>query len=177
MLRLTKFSILSVAAVTAFGVGMGGLNLYTYSRFTNEIPVASVAFEKTGSQEFVVRWVPVTGERETFVLRGDEWQLDVRMIKWTDWLTFIGEDPLYRLDRISGRYRDVDQARRQAPVIVDLAVEEGIDVWSFARRAGDWLPGIDASYGTSVYLPMVDGIAYQVAMTRTGLIARRTSRE
>lgn len=174
MFPLLKFSIAStVVAVLAVG-SLGGLNLYTYKRFTHELPLGSLRFERQGERLYRAHWTPVTGEPRRFALRGDEWQLDVRMIKWTDWLTFLGEDPLYGLDRLSGRYVSIDDARRYLPVAHELGERGSIDVWSFARKAGDWLPGIDAAYGASVFLPMKDGVSYEVSVTRSGLIARQT---
>ncbi len=175
MTRFTKFSVTSLLALVAAVGGLGGLNLYTYQRFTHEAPLGVLEFSEKGTNAHLVFWRPVEGQRRTFELRGDEWQLDVRMIKWTDWLTFLGEDPLYRLDRISGRYVDAEDARRNPPDIEDFTEQTSIDVWEFARESGDWLPGIDAAYGTSVYLPMEDGVAYEVSMTRTGLIARKVA--
>ena len=175
MTRFSKFSVTSVLAVVAAVAGLGGLNLYTYQRFTHEAPLGVLEFREQGANTHLVNWRPLHGQRRTFELRGDEWQLDVRMIKWTDWLTFLGEDPLYRLDRISGRYIDAEKARGTPPDIEDFTERTSIDVWEFARRSGEWLPGIDAAYGTSVYLPMEDGVAYEVSMTRTGLIARKVA--
>ena len=106
------------------------------------------------------------------MLQGDEWQLDVRMIKWRNWLTFLGEDPLFRLERISGRYVLADQAVQNAPTAHALGDGSGFDVWAFARRSGHWLPGIDAAYGSSVFLPMRDGARYRVTISPTGLLAR-----
>jgi hypothetical protein len=54
-----------------------------------------------------------------------------------------------------------------------LTDDRGIDVWAFARDGADWLPGIDAVYGSSVFLPMGDGQRYVVTLSRTGLVARR----
>lgn len=173
MIRLVKFSLGSALAAVLTVAGLSGLNLYTYQRFTHESTLGTLVFERLDERAYQVEWSPVTGEPKRFSLRGDEWQLDVRMIKWTDWLTFLGEEPLYRLDRISGRYADIDDARRMPATTHDLAERRSVDVWEFARRAGDWLPGVDAAYGSSVFLPMRDQVAYEVAMTRTGLIARQ----
>ncbi len=153
--------------------GLGGLNLYTYQRFTEETPIATVAFEHVEGQRYRVMLKSGRDPERQFELRGDEWQLDVRMIKWSDWLTFLGESPLYRLDRIAGRYISAAEARDNRPVIYDLSEQSGLDVWAFARKAGDWLPGIDAAYGSSVYLPMADGLSYEVSISRTGLLARK----
>ena len=66
-----------------------------------------------------------------------------------------------------------DEARRRPPVIEELEETSGFDVWDLARKSGEWLPGVDAVYGSSVFLPMEDAAAFEVSMTRTGLIARR----
>ena len=173
MKHLIKYSFGSALFGAAVLGGLGGLNLYTYKRFTEESVVATLTFESVADSSYRVTIVPV--DRPAFVreLAGDEWQLDVRMIKWTDWLTFLGESPLYRLDRLSGRDVSLEDERSKKRTMYALGEESGIDVWSFARTAGDWLPGVDAAYGSSVYLPMTDGLSYEVSMSRTGLLARQ----
>ena len=175
MIRFFKLSLGSVLVAVGVVGGLGGLNLYTYHRFTDESPIATLRFHETGDRTYRVRFEPVVGKPSEFQLAGDEWQMDVRMIKWTDWLTFLGEEPLYRLDRISGRYIAADEARNNRPELHDLSAEKGFDVWAFARQSGDWLPGVDAAYGSSVYLPMGDGLAFEVSISRTGLLARKLS--
>ena len=172
MNRVLKYSITPVIFGAALVGGLGGLNLYTYHRFTEESAVATLAFESVGELSYRVTITPVGGSPIELQLDGDEWQLDARMIKWTEWLTFLGESPLYRLDRLSGRYISIEDARSKGQTMHALSQTSGIDVWAFARRAGDWLPGVDAAYGSSVYLPMADGLAYEVSISQTGLLAR-----
>ena len=174
LLGLFKASVVSTVAAAAAVFGLGGLNLYTYHRFTEEMPVAELAFEQLEARRFRVTLSALDTPDRQFVLQGDEWQLDARMIKWTDWLTFLGESPLYRLDRLSGRYIEIGEARRNGLSAHALSDDDtGIDIWAFAREAGDWLPGVDAAYGSSVFLPMRDGAIYEVSISRTGLLARR----
>ena len=172
MIRLAKFTFGSVIAGAIAIGGLGGLNLYTYHRFTEETVIATLQFDNVDEQRYRVTLRTADAPEQRFELRGDEWQLDVRMIKWTDWLTFLGESPLYQLDRISGRYVSAAEARSRFPLIHDLSEKSGLDVWGFARKAGEWLPGIDAAYGSSVYLPMEDKLSYEVSISRTGLVAR-----
>ena len=44
-----------------------------------------------------------------FVLLGDEWQLDARVIRWTLPGQLAGLPPVYRFERLSGRYGDPKQ--------------------------------------------------------------------
>lgn len=172
-MRVLKISLFTVLVGALLLVGVGWLDLHTYRRFAGEIPVAALTFEQLGERRYQVSFEsPGRGVR-TLLLDGDEWQLDVRMIKWKDWLTFLGEDPVYRLDRLSGRYKAIGDARAAQPSVHALGDESAVDVWAFARRADDWLPGVDAAYGSSVFVPMGDGFRYEVTMSRTGLVARR----
>lgn len=162
-------SLVVVVAVA----GLGGLNLYTYHRFTHEAEVATISFQRIADKHFNAEFTPVGGEQQTFELKGDEWQLDVRMVKWTDWLVFLGEEPLYRLDRLSGRFVNIEDARRATSLTAYTLDEDRlVDVWEFARTQNNWLPGIDAAYGNGVFLPMADGKRYLVSITRSGLLAR-----
>jgi hypothetical protein len=170
--RFFRYSFGS-ALIAAFAViGLGGLNIFTYHRFTDEAAVATLEFAARGPRSYQVVITPAGQSQLGVVLEGDEWQLDVRMIKWTDWLTFLGESPLYQLDRLSGRYVDIEEARSKGQTMHELNDNSGIDIWALARRAGEWAPGIDAAYGSSVYLPMGDGLSYEVSISRTGLLAR-----
>lgn len=173
MNRLIKYSLGSAIAGFSVLAGLGGLNLYTYHRFTDEASVATLKFDALGGRAYRVTIDPEGQPARQLMLEGDEWQLDVRMIKWKDWLTFLGESPLYQLDRLSGRYVSIADARSEGQTLHSLSDSKGIDVWAFARQAGAWLPGVDASYGSSVYLPMADGLTYKVTISRTGLLARQ----
>lgn len=154
------------------GLGIGS-NLYTYHALTRELAVAELRFERLDAQRYVAELHPINAAPVRFELRGDEWQLDARVIKWTGIGTLLGLDPLYRLDRLSGRFTDIHAARRHPPSMHALVPEApGLDLWAVAR---DYPIGlIDAGYGSSVFLPMQDGARYQVQMTASGLIARLT---
>ncbi|HEU4655831.1 MAG TPA: hypothetical protein VFS47_17715, partial [Steroidobacteraceae bacterium] len=126
-----------------------------------------------GPQRFAATLTQVpSGEMQTFVLAGDEWQLDARVLKWRGWANLLGLDAQYRLERVSGRYRDIDQERRDERTVYGLSENPGIDLWTLSTQYPRWLPFVDAVYGSATYLPMADGARYQVAITQSGLIAR-----
>ena len=107
-----------------------------------------------------------------FTLRGDEWQMDARVVNWKPPATMLGLDPIYQLDRLSGRYSDIDEERTSMRTVHALTDELALDVWHVARRFPVLMPGVDAYYGTATYLPMADGARFEVTLTRTALIAR-----
>lgn len=166
---LTGLILLAIAALT-FVVS---LNLHTYARLTHEEPVAEIVFEARAPQRYraTLTGVP-SGDMQIFMLAGDEWQLDARVLKWQGWANLLGLDAQYRLERVSGRYRDIEQERRDERTVYSLSENPGIDLWELSTRYPHWLPFVDAVYGSATYLPMADGARYQISITQSGLIAR-----
>ncbi|PZN32932.1 MAG: hypothetical protein DIU71_06290 [Proteobacteria bacterium] len=167
----------AVAGLLLLGVGAViftvSLNLHTYARLTYERPAAEIVFEARGPQRYraTITQIP-SGEMQMFILAGDEWQLDARVLKWRGWANLLGLDAQYRLERVSGRYRDIEQERRDERTVYSLSDNPGIDLWLLSSRYPRWLPMVDAVYGSATYLPMADGARYQILMTQSGLIAR-----
>ncbi|MFC4729578.1 hypothetical protein [Coralloluteibacterium thermophilus] len=134
--------------------------------------VASLAIAQRGPQHFEVTLTEADGRRRSFELRGDEWQLDARVVRWQLPAQLAGVPPLYRLERLSGRYRDVAQ-EREAPRSVHALGSDGlVDLAALARQYPRWLPFVDARWGSGAYLPMHDGARYLVRINpRGGLVA------
>ena len=151
---------------------MLAFSYYGYDRLIDEQLVGTVKFTESASADFVAR-VMINGEdHQMFRLRGNEWQMDARVVTWKPPATLLGLDPIYQLDRISGRYSDLDEEQSKQRTVYALSEPVRLDVWDFARKHPRLMPGIDAQYGTATYLPMAHGAIYEVSMTRTGLIAR-----
>ena len=160
------------AGMAALGLAVS-LHLYTYARLTAEQPVAEVAIRQLAPQRFNVSLHMPGKPVRHFVLEGDEWQLDARVLKWHGWAQLLGLDAQYRLDRISGRFWDIGQARSRVPSVHALAEDSSpLDLWKLARRKPRWLPFVDAEYGSATFLPLRDAARYQVMMTQSGLLAR-----
>ena len=152
-------------------------NLRTYQRLVYEMPVARVSFEAISPKRFDVEIVNVrTGLRKHYELLGDEWQLDVQVITWQGFATVFGFDPHYRLQRLSGRYIDINQELASQRSVHSLLDETTTDIWSFVKNYQQWITWIDVAYGSAVYLPMADKASYSVSISRTGLIARPHNR-
>jgi hypothetical protein len=166
---LLGITLLGVAALT-FVIS---LNLHTYARLTREEPVAQIVFEQRGEQRYraTLTGVPA-GDIQVFMLNGDDWQIDARVLKWQGWANLLGLDAQYRLERIAGRYRDIEQERRGDRTVYALSQNPGLDLWEISLRHRRWLPFVDAIYGSATYLPMAETARYEIRMTQTGLIAR-----
>ncbi len=149
------------------------LDLRTYFELTYEQPVATVRFRALGPQYFRARLSYAENRVIETDLHGDEWELDARIIRWRGFANVLGLKTLYRLDRLSGRYRSVRQERTALHSAISLESDTWPDNWSLAHRYQRWLPWLlDASYGSGTYLPMANGAEYRVTLSPTGLVAR-----
>jgi membrane protein implicated in regulation of membrane protease activity len=158
--------LLSVAAALL------AVNLRAYQRLSYEQPAGELQFARIGDRQFNAVLTYPGGERADFALRGDEWQIDARVLKWHALANIVGFDAAYRLERIGGRYTRVEDERAQARTVYDLNAPRRIDPWELAHRYHSWVPWVDALYGSATFLPMADGALYEIKVSQTGLIAR-----
>lgn len=150
--------------------GLGGL-LRQYHWLTADVPVATISLRQLGSQRFEATLVRPDQPDRQFEILGDEWQLDARVIRWTLPGQLAGMRPVYRFERLSGRYGDPKQELVAERSVHDL--REGWDFWEFRQRWLADLPVADARWGSAAYLPMIDGATYEVLLNpRGGLVAR-----
>jgi len=173
-LRAThRFAWMGMFILVCVLSGGGALTLRGYRLLAREVDVATIGARQVAPQQFAVRADFPDGTYTSGALRGDEWQLDARVIKWKPTAVALGAEPLYRLDRLSGRYRDAAQAQANTVSLIDLGGDSIIDLWQLKRRFPQWLPWIDADYGSAAYLPLVNGGRYRVSLSPLGgLVAR-----
>jgi hypothetical protein len=147
-------------------------NLGTYQRLSFEQPAGELQLTRTAPREFNAVLTYPTGERSNFSLRGDEWQIDARVLKWHAFANLMGFDTAYRLERVGGRYSSVEDERAQARTVYALNPPQRIDPWDLVHRYHSWIPWVDAVYGSATFLPMADGALYEIKVSQSGLVAR-----
>jgi len=178
LLAATRSGLGACTCLALAGVGFAvALNLYTYQRLTFEQPVAQLQFSALGPRHYRATLRQPDGRLRIYDLRGDQWQLDARVLKWQPLANLFGFDALFRLDRLSGRYADAVAATRNPPSIHALNPREpGLDAWSMLQRLPRGSAFVDSEYGSATYMPMADNATYRVALTQSGLIARPDNR-
>lgn len=170
-----------------------GQNIQTYARLTYERPVATLSIRQLAPQYYeatVTR--PASGDQPAqtgvYPIHGDEWRMEAQVLKWKPWANVVGLDSQYRLDRLSGRYQDIDLERTGARSVHALSGGEpetgplaalpwSLSVWDTARKYRRYVDAVDTLYGSAAYMPMADGATYEVWITQSGLIARPTNEQ
>lgn len=176
-------ALLTAAAAIA---ALLALDVQTYARLTYERPVATLETRQLGPQYYEATLIqPARGERapaatSLYPLHGDEWRIEAQVLKWKPWANVLGLDAQYRLDRLSGRYRSVQQEIEAERSVHPLAGGDAgpdwlpwrLDAWELARRHRRYVDAVDTLYGGAAYMPMADGARYEIWITQSGLVAR-----
>ncbi len=170
----------SFQGLSGLSLGLSGLlslsitaNLYSYDRLTHEQTIATLKISQLDEQQFQLEVsYNDNSQADTFVVYGDEWQMDARIIKWYGWAQLLGLNAQYRLERISGRYSDIDEEISKQRSVYALSEKNEIDYWALIKEYQNYLPWVDAYYGSATYMPMKNNAIYTVSLTQSGLISR-----
>lgn len=164
--RLIGVLMLGLACAT----GLLAVTLYQFFRLTSDTPVARVALHQLAERQFMVLAEVPGGETRQFQLRGDEWQIDARVVRWELPALLAGVPPLYRLERLSGRYTDAATDQAAARTVYALGQPGVPDLATLKRRFPNWLPFVDVQFGSGAYMPMFDGARYRVFLDPRGAL-------
>ena len=168
---VSGLSSLALFTLTACAV-LVAVNLRSYQRLTDEQPGGELQFSRIGPHQYNGVLTYPSGQVAVFFLRGDEWLVDARMIKWKAIANLLGFDTVYRLERISGRYSAIEDEKTLPRTVYDLNAPGKVNLWDLIHEHHDWLPWFDAMYGSASFLPMADGALYEIKISPTGLLAR-----
>lgn len=153
-------------------IGFLILDLWSYKRAFKEELLAEVRIEKLDEQYFLLHFKPVNEPSQAFHLLGDQWQVDMRLLTWKGPFLTLGVQPLYRFDRLSGRYSSIKHEKEKQRTLYELNGSDFVDLW---RASKSFNFGLHANYGSSIFMPMVDKARYSVFLHARGLVAKPTN--
>lgn len=171
--RLIGLLMLALAGTAA----LLALSLVQFLRLTSDVPVAQVELRQTAQQQFTATTSSPRGGTREYVLTGDQWQIDARIVRWRLPALMAGVPALYRLDRLSGRYEDVAQERTAQRSAYSLDDWDVPDLGQLKRRFPNWLPFVDVVFGSGAFMPMFDGARYRVYVDPRGALFVRPDDE
>lgn len=159
-------------------LAMGSLlllaNIYTYHRLSDESEIAQIVLLPQGEKQYIAR---VSVDRfctmQDFSMHGDQWQIDAQFVKWKPWANLLGLDSMYRLERLSGRYKDIEEENTQKHVAHALRDRSAVEVTELSSFLHDKLAFLDSHYGSSAYEDVSEKHIYTVHRSQTGLFIRK----
>ena len=175
-------SLLAALALGATGVAAGtaAWAFASFRSLSQESVAATIRIERPdpSSSEFLAHVRVVGGEERTFQLSGDQVVVDAQIVKWHPWANALGLTTAYRLDRIAGRYRSVDDERTRPRTVASLAddLPELADRLFTGIEARPWLePLVDARYGSGTFVTADADDLLEVRVSTSGLLMRASS--
>jgi hypothetical protein len=176
------------AAVTAAVMLMaasGALSLYGalrgWRQFTKKTHVAELQAVELGPHKLRVYLVPIEGDgvrggTEIYDLDGDEWQVGGDILRFKSFATALGIDPVFRLQRVEGRWVNAADASAHKATAYDRAPPS--TAWLSLYRGVDkpplkWM--VAGAHGQSVSQLPDRRAVFDIYVTPNGYIVDKRS--
>lgn len=159
-----------------------GFFLRAYHVFTYEQPVAEVRIkplEQAQTNRITLIQYSQSGEELTyqFVIRGDQWMLEGDILKWGNWLNFLGFHTRYRFTRIRGRYLKTEDEIQKQKTIYSLVDIEDHPLWGYMYHYGHNFPFVNAVYGNAAFQFAGKQNIYKIYVSTSGFIVKPQTSE
>ena len=154
------------AVLALFSLGIEGMRA-----LTKEEAAARIKVVPSGAQRYDATVTFADGRVQTYDLAGDDIYVDGHIVKWTPLANMLGLQTSYRLDRIAGRYRALEQESTARRTVYSLGAPAMVDLVAVGRR----LPlaqFFDAEYGSASYVPVAGPGEIELRVSPTGLLIR-----
>jgi len=175
-LRLISASWRLCASIVFFvlGFAIGGLYLSTqnYRQLTHEQYAGELQIQPNGRDRFVAHLVLTGGQHISAPLYGDQVQLSAYIVKWKPWLSALGFNTLYRLDRISGRFSQVQTAMAAQFSAHPINPDSKADIASWRKQYQCLSVLVDLEQGSAAYVAADKPIRYDVYISVDAVLLR-----
>jgi hypothetical protein len=172
VLRTLSGLLMISCALLAIGLAVG---LQGYQAFTREERAARLSIQPVGPQRFVATVRFADGREVRHELAGDEVYIDAHILKWHPYANLVGLHTAYELDRLGGRYHDIEQERAAPRTVVSLAQDKPVDLFGMRRRHAFLAPVLDAQYGSATFVPADAPAEFELLVSTTGLLMRKVA--
>ena len=175
--RLIRMSTRLVLAIALFAIAgfFAALTVGTqgYRALTREEVAAIEKTQPLGPQRFRVRVRFPDGRVAAHTLAGDELYVDAHILKWKPLANFLGLHTAYELDRVGGRYQQLNDEQNSPRTIYGLGNKKPVDIFNLRQRFTMLAPLLDAEYGSATFVAVEQPATLEVRVSTTGLLIRK----
>lgn len=143
-----------------------------YRALTGEEVAMRVTTIPTGPSAFAAHVAFPDGRDTTYTVRGDQLLVDAHILKWHYWANVFGLETQYELDRLTGRYLDVEDERIRPRTVHSLKSDKPMDLFELVQRYSFLTLLVDAEYGSATYIEVEEPARFEVRVSTTGLLIR-----
>lgn len=174
--RIASFTLQTLLglALLAFGVlsGMIAFGIQGYQTLTHEETAAKISVSPIAPQRFAAIFHFPDGSVSNFIIAGDEIYIDAHILKWQPLANLIGLHTAYELDRVGGRYRDIEQERNSERTIHSLSQDKPVNLFKLRQLHTFLSLLLDAKYGSATFVPVTQAAELELRVSTTGLLIR-----
>jgi len=156
------------ALVATLGAGLAG-----YRALTREEVALTVMVTPLAGQKFLADARFPEGRAATWEISGDQLYVDARILKWHGIANLLGLHTSFELDRIGGRYIDIERERNAPRSIYELSAPKSFDLFAWVKRNSWMAPLVDAEYGSGTFIEVKQAEVFEVRVSTTGLLIRK----
>ena len=154
--QLTKVLLIFLMIAFGFAILFFGAFIQSLTTFTKQELVAEILCREIDKDNNSMKIILIEKKGrnanipQEFLLTGDRWFLRGDIIKWDNWVNFLGLHTMYKLNRIGGFFTDTKMESELKPTQYSLVPEEETPKWRWLYKYGYRLPLISNVYGSSV---------------------------
>ena len=152
----------------ALGAGLAG-----YRALTREDVALTVLVTPLAQGRFLADARFPEGRAASWELAGDQLYIDARILKWRGVANLLGLHTVYELDRIGGRYIDLERERNAPRTIFSLGTPKRFDLFAWIKQKTWMAPLVDAEYGSGTFIDVKESAIFEVRVSTTGLLIRK----
>jgi len=173
VLSFTLQTLLGLLLLTLGGLsGMISFGIQGYQTLTREEVAARITVVPISPQHFSATFRYPDGRIAKFTIAGDEIYVDAHILKWQPLANLFGLHTAYELDRVGGRYRNIEQERSAERTLYSLSQAKKVDLFGLRERHTFLAPLLDAKYGSATYVPVTEAGELELRVSTTGLLMR-----
>lgn len=144
-----------------------------YRALTMEEVAATVTTLPTGPGAFQAFVEFPDGRDTTLAVQGDQLLVDAHILKWRYIGNVIGLHTQYELDRLTGRYVNIDDERSRERTVHSLKTDKPVDLFDLVERFSFLTGLVDAEYGSATYIGVDKPARFEIRVSTTGLLVRQ----
>ncbi len=143
-----------------------------YRGLTSEEVAVTITTVPTGPRAFQAYVEFPDGRDTTLAVLGDQLLVDARILKWKYLANVVGLHTQYELDRLTGRYVDIEDERTRERTVHSLGTAKPMDLYDLLQRYALLRLLVDAEYGSATYIEVDEPARFEVRVSTTGLLVR-----
>jgi len=152
--------------------GTISISIHGYQALTREELAAIVRITPSTEQKFSALFLMPDGSEKVFALAGDQLYVDAHILKWKPIANIFGLHTSYELDRVAGRYSDLNDERSKVHTHYSLSQNRLFNMFDMRQKFAFLSPLLDAEYGSASFMNSNSSEEFRIMVSTTGLLIR-----